>query len=218
MLNLPVILAIDRAGLVGEDGETHHGIYDVGFLRHAPGMKILCPASLSESQDMLNWAVKEKAGPVAIRYPRGGNGAYVDSAWDPEQTVCVHREGNDLTILTYGTMVNQAMAAADILEEHNIHCTVLRLLSVAPIPADAVLKNMSKTKKMFVVEEIAGNCAIRESLVENLRKECEDICVCGVDLGSRYIPHGSVNKLYEQYGLNAESIASTIMEVYGGEN
>ena len=72
MLHLHVVLAVDRAGLVGEDGETHHGIYDVGFLRHAPGMTVLCPASLEEQKAMLRWAVQDYNGPVAIRYPRGG--------------------------------------------------------------------------------------------------------------------------------------------------
>ena len=218
MLKLPVVLAVDRAGLVGEDGETHHGIYDVGFLRHAPGMRILCPASLQEVREMLTWAVSQKEGPVAIRYPRGGNGGYAGSAWNKEDSVCVHREGADLTILTYGTIVNEALQAAEILSQFGIQATVLRLLSVAPIPYDKVLEHMSQCRKLFVVEEIAGNCAIRESLAENLRKVCANIHVAGVDLGSQYIPHGSVQKLYEQYGLSAERIAATIMEVFGNEN
>ena len=220
MLNLPVILAVDRAGLVGEDGETHHGIYDVGFLRHAPGMKILCPASLQETKDMLIWAAKKKDGPVAIRYPRGGDGVYTASAWEPgqEQTVCVHRTGEDLTILTYGRLINHAMAAAKILAEHNIQAAVLRLTCVAPLPVKEITEQMSAGKRVFIPEEIAGHCGIRTSLAEELKKVCPDICVDGVDLGNCYVQHGSVDKLYDYYGLSAEKIASKVMEVYGGEN
>jgi 1-deoxy-D-xylulose-5-phosphate synthase len=98
MLNLPVVLAIDRAGLVGEDGETHHGIYDVGFLRHAPGMRILCPASMLECSQMVRWAVTHAKGPVAIRYPRGGNGNYTQSNWGVgKEQICVHRTGKDFS-------------------------------------------------------------------------------------------------------------------------
>ena len=72
MLNLHVVFAVDRAGLVGEDGETHHGVFDVGYLRQIPNMTVLCPANCAELADMLTWAVQEGSGPIAIRYPRGG--------------------------------------------------------------------------------------------------------------------------------------------------
>ena len=92
MLGLHVVLAIDRAGLVGEDGETHHGIFDVGFLRQAPGMLLLAPASTAELQAMLQWASLTYTGPVAIRYPRGGNGEYSDAHWTPDSGVITHRQ------------------------------------------------------------------------------------------------------------------------------
>ena len=80
MLHLHVILAVDRAGLVGDDGPTHHGVFDVGFLRQVPGMLILAPASLAEQKDMLSWAAETYNGPVAVRYPRGGEGNFRDAA------------------------------------------------------------------------------------------------------------------------------------------
>ena len=98
LLQLHVVLAIDRAGIVGDDGPTHHGVFDVGFLRQVPGMKILTPGSLAEQQQMLRWAVEAYNGPAAIRYPRGGEGAYSASAWkglDGDQVVC-HRQGKDI--------------------------------------------------------------------------------------------------------------------------
>ena len=121
MQHLHVVLAVDRAGLVGEDGETHHGIYDVGFLRQVPGMKILAPVSLAEQQDMLRWAVKECTGPVAVRYPRGTDGAYTASDWHgfdaARGALKCHRKGEHVTLITYGTMLNNVMGAAALLAE-----------------------------------------------------------------------------------------------------
>lgn len=219
MLNLPVILAIDRAGLVGEDGETHHGIYDVGFLRHAPGMRILCPSSLLETEQMLRWAVKDRKGPIAIRYPRGGNGAYTDSGWNGgESPVCVHREGKDLTIITYGTLINNAMAAAQILSGHGIEATVIRLMCINPLSADDIICKLPKSRTVFVAEEIAGNCGIREHISCLLKSANNAYEVSGVDLGNQYIQHGAVDKLYEHYGLSAEKLAQAVMEVRQSEN
>ena len=101
MQKLHVVLAIDRAGLVGEDGETHHGVFEVGFLRQAPGMRILCPASTAELQTMMEWATLRYDGPVAIRYPRGGNGKYQDAAWTETDPVICHKRGGSCAIVTY---------------------------------------------------------------------------------------------------------------------
>lgn len=219
MLNLPVILAIDRAGLVGEDGETHHGIYDVGFLRHAPGMKILCPASLTESEAMLRWAVSYNGGPVAIRYPRGGNGAYTDSAWTlQESKVFVHRRGHDLTIISYGTMINNALQTAEILAEQGIEAAVLRLLQINPLQIEDLLSHMHASKRVFVVEEVAGNCGIKEQLSYHLSHVDSGYRVDGIDLGNQYIQHGSVDKLYDHYGLSPQKLAQRIKEVHCSEN
>ncbi len=219
MLKLPVILAVDRAGLVGEDGETHHGIYDVGFLRHAPGMQIICPASLKEADCMLRWAVTTKPGPIAIRYPRGGDGTYSDSAWNTDScSVCVHRTGDDLTIITYGTLVNNAMAAAQILSSRGIEATVLRLMQINPLPIDEIIPKLSNGKYVFMAEELAGNCGIREHLSYLLRKADPEVIVDGIDLGNQYVQHGSVEKLYDHYGLSPEKLVHRIMEVYCSEN
>ena len=219
MLNLPVIFAVDRAGLVGEDGETHHGIYDVGFLRHAPGMQILCPASLKETEDMLRWAVSAKPGPVAIRYPRGGNRSYDQSCWySGDASVCTHRTGSDLTIITYGTLVCNAMRAAEILSDSGIEATVLRLMKINPVDIEELLQKLSASRKVFVVEEVSGNCGIREHISSLLKEIDTTIQVNGTDLGNQYIPHGAVDKLYEHYGLSPEKLAQTIMEVHGSEN
>lgn len=213
MLGLHVVLAIDRAGLVGEDGETHHGVFDVGFLRQAPGMQILCPASTGELRDMLRWAVCSCDGPVAVRYPRGGDGAYSDSAWDGVQKLCRHRAGDQATIVVYGTLLQNAMDAAKILEEQGIRVCVIRLLTVAPLPAQALAALLPEKAPVFVIEEAASGSGIREALAWELARYQPDCRVYGMDLGSSYVPHGAVEKLYRHCGLDANAIAEYIQGV-----
>ena len=220
MLHLHVVFAVDRAGLVGEDGETHHGIYDVGFLRHAPGVTVLCPASLQEQSKMLQWAVKEHDGPVAVRYPRGGNRGFDGCNWkvlpDIKNTgaLACHRMGADVTLITYGTMITEVMDAAELLAEQGIEATVLRLLTVAPLPVYHILTMMSKTPHVVTVEEVAGGCGIREDLSWQLQHLNSEIRTDGIDLGCQYITHGDMKSLYHHYGLDAASIAAYVQEVH----
>lgn len=210
MLNLHTVLAVDRAGLVGEDGETHHGIYDVGFLRQAPGLRILAPASRQELERMLTWAVEEQNGPVAIRYPRGGDGAYTDADWNAVKSVITHRHGKDGAIITYGTLVNNALSAAKILSEQGIEISVIRLtdLSVAEfVDLENVLNGIDNV--IFAEEASSG---IYNAVASELGEKHHFACI---DLGNRFVPHGSVAQLYRKYGLDAESLAQKMKEVLG---
>ncbi len=220
MLNQHIILAVDRAGLVGEDGETHHGIYDVGFLRHAPGMTLLAPASCNELQQMLLWAAENQTGPVAIRYPRGGDRGYSDSTWDAEslKPIVCHRKGKDIILLTYGVLVNNALAAAELLAQKGIEATVLRLTQLAPLQADKIAECLPDNANVVVLEEVSGNCGICQELSYCLQQIRPDCFVRGVDLGNRYIGHGTMEALYEHCGLSPEKIADYVMEVHQVEN
>ena len=220
ILKLHVVLAVDRAGLVGEDGETHHGIFDVGFLRQAPGMTILCPASLAELKDMMRWAVTECNGPVAVRYPRGGDGIYMQSAWREHGNdgVCCHRKGNDVTIVTYGTLINNALEAAALLESKGIYATVLRLLSAAPLPAKQVLGHMSENAHLVVLEETCTGSGLCQALAWEIHRLNPACRVDGIDLGANYVTHGCVDTLYKSHGLDAEAVANYIREVITVEN
>ena len=111
---LHVVLGVDRAGLVGADGETHHGCFDALFLSEIPGFTVLCPSSFAELRSMLHRAVEEDRGPVAVRYPRGGEGAYKEDM--SSQVVARLRQGEDLTLLGYGVMINHLLEAAELLE------------------------------------------------------------------------------------------------------
>ena len=216
MLGLHVVFAIDRAGLVGEDGETHHGIYDVGFLRHAPGLRVLCPASQAELHAMLRWAVLEQTGPVAVRYPRGGNRQYAGNAWNGSDMVQCHRDGKDATIVAYGTMLSVALDAAQLLAQQGIETTVLRLLCVNPLPVEELMAKIQGP--VIVAEECSANCGIADALCAQLHRVQKDLTVIGMDLGSQYIQHGSVDKLQEFYGIDAQSVAKKVMEVRQNEN
>ncbi len=210
LLKLHVVFAIDRAGLVGDDGPTHHGVFDVGFLRQVPGMRILTPVSLGEQKDMLRWAVKECTGPVAVRYPRGGETGYAASDWQGIDGALVkcHRKGKDLTLITYGTLLPQVMEAAQLLSEEGVEATVLRLLAVNDLPVREVAEKLSENHRVLVVEEVCSGSGIREALTWELGRICPDCLVEGVDLGRDFVPHGSQKELYRFCGLDGESIAN----------
>ncbi len=217
---LHVVLAVDRAGLVGEDGETHHGVFDVGFLRQAPQMAVLCPASLLELRDMMTWAVSTYRGPIAVRYPRGGDKNYVGSAWtdDGKTAVCCHKTGKDVTIVTYGTLLQNAMEAAEILENIGISSTVLRLLSVSPLPVKQVYEMLSENRRIFVMEETCKGSGICQELSWELQKLDKSCRVDGLDLGMHFVTHGKVETLHQELGLDGISVANTIKEALSHEN
>jgi len=210
-----VVLAVDRAGIVGDDGPTHHGVFDVGFLRQVPGMRILTPVSLSEQKAMLRWAVEECTGPVAVRYPRGGEGGYSASDWTGPNgdLVKCHRRGKDVTMVTYGAMLDNVLEAAVELSRQGIEATVLRLLTVSPLPAREVLGKMSHNRCLIVAEEASAKSGIRDELAMELRRLCPECRVDGVDLGWDFVPHGSVKELRADCGLDGRSIAEFTKEV-----
>ena len=206
LLKLPVVLAVDRAGMVGEDGPTHHGVFDVGYLRQVPGMTVLCPASHQELSEMLRWAVQRCDAPVAVRYPRGSEGAYKASAFacDPSG-ISIHRDGADVTLITYGNLINNVLAAADMLEERGISVKMLRLLSVTHLPDLSGLVS----GEVVVVEESAERSGIKEAVAWELRGRK----IHGIDLGADFVPHGDQNSLYKFTGLDAASITNFVCEV-----
>ncbi|MDD5863890.1 MAG: 1-deoxy-D-xylulose-5-phosphate synthase [Firmicutes bacterium] len=219
LLHLHVILAVDRAGLVGDDGATHHGVFDVGFLRQVPGMLILAPGSFAEQRDMLRWAAKSYDGPVAIRYPRGGEGSYRASAWQPgarvetEGLLSCHRRGADVTLITYGSMLDNVLEAAALLARQGVEATVLRLMTLSALPVREIAALLPANHRIVVAEEVCSGSGIREALAWELGKIRPDCRVYGVDLGTDFVTHGSVKELYKHYGLDGASIAKFTREV-----
>ena len=219
LLHLPVIFAIDRAGLGGDDGPTHHGGFDIGFLRQVPGMRILAPASMLEQQQMLRWAAENCNGPVAIRYPRGTEGCYHASDWqgmDGELVKCL-RQGKDITLITYGSLLTNVLDAAQMLSQQGIAVTVLRLLSLGKLPAREVLTKITG-RTVVILEETAAASGIREALAWELTRLCPECTVYGMDLGADFVHHGNQKLLYKHCGLDEASIARFVKEVLSHEN
>ena len=223
MLHLHVVLAIDRAGLVGDDGPTHHGVFDVGFLRMAPGMLILAPVNFAEQRDMLCWAVESYDGPVAVRYPRGTEGSYRESGWqgffglEKRGVVRCHRKGTDVTLLTYGSMLENVLEAAELLEKKGLSVCVLRLLTLSVFPVEQILREMAPGRPLIVAEETAAGSGIREALASQLREVDAACRVTGLDLGKDYVPGGSMKERYHFCGWDGGAIAAFAEEVLRSE-
>ena len=209
---LHVVLGVDRAGLVGADGETHHGCFDVMYLSQVPGMKVFCPASFAELRTMLRRAVQEETGPVAVRYPRGGEGAYQEDRSD-EAIACL-RPGTDITLLTYGILINEALSAADLLAQRGISAQVLKLSTIAPLDPETVRTALTGTKRLLVLEDCVETGCVGQRIAAILAQErMEPRCLTLKNLGGRFAPQGTVDQLYKAFGLDARSVADSVEEM-----
>ena len=208
MQDLHVVFAVDRAGLVGEDGETHHGVFDVSFLRSVPGMQVLCPSNQAELEVMLRRAVFEMKGPVAVRYPRGCDGKYVALTASP-----VLREGSDITMIGYGKLINNLLEAADLLEAQGIHAEVIKLPSIKPMDMPVIAASVRKTGHLLIAEEsVCIGCAGKE-IAAQLRLAGIIVPNRLINIPDRFVQHGSIPCLYKELGLDADSLCKTAMEV-----
>lgn len=201
-----VVFGVDRAGLVGQDGETHHGLFDVGFLSTVPKMTVFAPASFAELCDMMNAAVNEISGPAAVRYPRGGEGKYKEGGCD---AVKLLKDGTDVTIITYGMTVNDALEAADILDSRGVSAAVVKLGMLAPLSVDEIVPYAAKTGKVIIVEETAESSCIGHAVMSKLMEKGVFVKAQLMNTGNDFITHGSVGLLREKCGIDAISIADT---------
>lgn len=208
--HLHVVFGVDRAGLVGADGETHHGCFDVPYLSTVPGMTVLCPASLAELRGMLRRAVEKIDGPVAVRYPRGGEGRYRGCCGEEVWTDL--RDGEDCTIVTYGTLVNQALDAAEVLEERGIRAGVVKLNQIAPLPAEEICAALGENRRILVLEDCVNTNCVGQRIGAMLaqRGNCPRLILRNV--GDRFVTQGSVDQLYQDLGLDAAGVAKAVEE------
>lgn len=210
--NLHVVFCVDRAGLVGEDGETHHGVFDVAFLDTVPGMTVLCPASYAELRSMLDYAIHEIKGPVAIRYPRGGEGAYTaDSGLDP---AVVLRKGTDVTLAGYGLQVNALLEAAELLERDHISTEVVKLNTITPLQPYTLFESVERTGNLWFYEEtMEFNCVGRRVAAELAIGGVHARYIALRNLGDRVPPQGTVDQLRKMNRLDGAGIAQQVKEV-----
>ena len=208
---LHVVLAVDRAGLVGEDGETHHGVFDAAFLSTVPGMQILCPSSYSELCSMLEYAIYQMRGPVAVRYPRGGEGAYTENSSSSKTAVL--RAGRDITLVGYGILINQLLACADLLSQYGLEAEVVKLNCIAPIDLEPVCRSVRKTGRLLAAEESYGN-PVGTRIASGLLAEgvtVRGLALCGT--GEGFVTQGTVHQLLKLCGLDGESLCKKALEV-----
>ena len=210
---LHVVLGVDRAGLVGEDGETHQGLFDVAYLNSVPGMTVLAPASFAELDEMLKRAVCRLTGPVAVRYPRGGEGAYTACAG--EEPAVLLRSGSDVTLVSYGVEINQALEAARLLEQEGVRAEVVKLNQITPLEPELVLRSVKKTGVLAVAEECAAPDCVGARLEAALQAAGISARCALLNCGAGVVPHGSVGELRKLLSLDGYGIAGRIREVLG---
>jgi len=206
--NIPVVFAIDRAGIVGSDGPTHHGLFDLSYLRNIPNLTVMAPKDERELQDMLYTALKTNRGPVAIRYPRGaGIGVPLRSRFQKEDFCKAEKilHGDALAILAVGSMVYPSIEAAKKLSEQGIFATVYNARSVKPIDVK-MIKEAAKIGKVITVEENILAGGFGSAVLEELeRNSIYDTKVRRLGVSS-FIEHGEISELREKYGLSVANI------------
>ncbi|MGC8653703.1 MAG: 1-deoxy-D-xylulose-5-phosphate synthase [Candidatus Kryptoniota bacterium] len=210
--NLHVVFALDRGGLVGADGATHHGAFDLSYLRLIPGMVIMAPRDENELRDMLYTAVNYSKGPIALRYPRG-NALGLNKREMREIPIGkgeIVREGKDVAILSIGWMTNNALRAAEILSHDGVEAEVVNMRFVKPVDMEMLNQITGQFDKIVTVEDntIKGGfgSAILEALNELGRPK--DVLILG--LPDSFIEHGTVEQLHEMVGLDPASLARKI--------
>ncbi|PLS15312.1 1-deoxy-D-xylulose-5-phosphate synthase [Bacillus sp. M6-12] len=212
--NLNVFIGIDRAGLVGADGETHQGVFDIAFLRHLPNMVLMMPKDENEGRNMVYTALKYDDGPIAMRFPRGeGLGVPIDEQFTrlPIGSWEVLRDGKDAAILTFGTTIPMAMEAAEILSSQGVSVQVINARFIKPLD-ETLLKELFKLKMpILTIEEAVLQGGFGSAVLEYANESgYHDAVIDRMGIPDRYIEHGSVNKLLEEIGLTVENTVKRI--------
>ena len=217
LMGLHVVLGVDRAGIVGKDGATHQGAFDVAYLCSVPGMKVYAPSNFKEMRSMLRKAVLADTGPAAVRYPRGGEGLW--KADTSDETVRVVKPGTDVTIAAYGTEVNEAIMAARMLYGQGVNAEVLKINVLCPLDTEPVLASVRRTGALLVAEEACAAGSVGERLLAAV--EQAGICLRAarlVDLGDGILEHGAPEDLRRKTGLDNGSLVQAVMEMLHGED
>ncbi len=217
--NLPVIFTLDRAGLVGEDGPTHHGAFDLSYLRMMPNMSVMAPRDQEELRDML-WAALVFAGPVAIRYPRGAGRSLVVEP-EPRPIASgkgvVIREGGDAALLAVGRMVDVALEAAEILSGEGIEVAVLDARFVKPMDEEMVMDLASRHRLLATLEDSVLTGGFGEGVAALLERMDSSCMLVNFGLPDHFVGHGKVPYLFGVEGIDAASVARVVRRRLRGE-
>jgi 1-deoxy-D-xylulose-5-phosphate synthase len=215
--NLHVVFAIDRAGLVGEDGPTHHGAFDLSFLHAVPNLVVMAPGDEQELRNMLYTALYEIRGPVAIRYPRGsGTGAVLHKEFTPLPVGKgrVLREGESIALLGIGTMVRRAEETARLLEASGLNPMVCDMRYLKPLDTELLDAVAARCGHVATIEENSVIGGLGSGIVEYLHQSHPEVRCAKFGLPDAFVTHGSMDELYRELGLDAPSLSEKIMEFH----
>ena len=212
--NLPVVFALDRAGLVGEDGPTHHGVFDLSFLRDMPNLILAAPADENEMQHMLKTAFDAKA-PFVLRYPRGaGFGIALDK--EPKALPIGKgvwlKKGKDATILAIGNRVHPALDAAQKLAEKGVDCGVVNMRFVRPLDKKLIDEALKISPRLVTVEDNMLSGGFGSAVAEYLADKQADFKLLRLGIGDEFVPHGKCASLYDKVGISAEQMTKHILK------
>ena len=208
---LHVVLAVDRAGLVGADGPTHHGCQDVAYLSQIPGMTVLAPASFVQLDDMLQAAIGMD-GPVAVRYPRGKEGRPM-SPWRGESSA-VLREGTDITLVSYGVLINELLDAAEALAKEDISAEVIQYYRISPLELQPVLDSVAKTGRLLVLEDCVECGSAGQRLAAALAQAgVTPQSLVLKNLKDHFTGQGTIPQLRHAEGIDAAGVIASVREV-----
>jgi 1-deoxy-D-xylulose-5-phosphate synthase len=211
--NLPVILAIDRAGLVGSDGETHQGIFDLSYLSSIPNMNIMAPKNKWELSDMLKFAVQFDA-PVAIRYPRGE--AYT-GLHEYRKPIALGRaemiyEETDICLIAVGSMVKEALIVREAIKEAGLGCSLINARFVKPLDKEMILEAAAKHKLLVTMEENVLSGGFGERVLRCLQESNAATKLLSIAIPDDYVEHGNVELLKKEIGIDNQTIITKILE------
>lgn len=213
MQNLHVVFAIDRAGLVGSDGETHHGIFDLSYLNSMPNMTVMAPKNLWELSDMMKFAVHFD-GPIALRYPRGEAYTGLEEHREPLRygRAEVLEQGEKVALLAVGNMVKTAVQVRELLQEQGLSVTLVNMRFVKPFDMELV-RELAKSHDLLVtMEENVRSGGFGEQVAAFAMEEELPARVQIIALPNRFIHQGSVSSQMRETGIDAQSVAEKILE------
>ena len=217
IMNLPVKILIDRAGIVGDDGETHHGVFDISMLRNVPNFVFLAPSNGSELRDMIYFAWKYDKGPVAIRYPRGAVEVPCVDVGRPEEFVPgkikVLTRGRKLTVFALGDMVNAALELNKILEKNNYSATIVNLMSIKPLDIEGITHIISESEYYITLENGVIGGGVGEYIHANLPENLASRRLFSGGFPDRFVTHGKSEELFREYGIDPEGLYQRISEI-----
>lgn len=210
--NLPVRICVDRAGFVGEDGETHQGIFDMSFLTAVPNISVVSPASFKEFESILEWSL-DVDFPIAIRYPRGGrdNPQFENFSYG-KWSVSGNIDSDICLIASGANMVNEALKAREFLENDGRSCCVVNASTIKPLDFN-LLDRISK-KTLVVLEDNLYRGGLCSSILEYYAKNNKSVKILPFAVEDSFVCQGSVSELYEKYGINAKEIVEKIQKFY----